>query len=125
MSNLLAQLGVAFTPYAWAAHVLLGLAIQAAVALPLRWAGVRGAWWIGAAVSIGFWWGREKVEYEFALKAAANLRTLGPFWHRGWLPFEWDVDSQLQFFAPAAVNLLVGALAQRRRAAVDSRAPAA
>jgi hypothetical protein len=116
MNDLLAQLGVAFTPYAWAAHILLGVAIQLAVALPLRRARVGAAWWIGAAVSIGFWWGREKVEFEFALKAAANLRTLGPFWHRGWLPFEWDVASQLQFFAPAAVNLAIAALNTRRTA---------
>lgn len=114
MTDFLVALGVAFTPHAWAGHVLLGLAIQLAVALPLRWAGVRGAWWLGAAVSIGFWWGREKVEFEFALKAAANLRTLGPFWYRGWLPFEWDLDSQFQLYAPAAVNLLVAALAGRR-----------
>ncbi|MBV8167625.1 MAG: hypothetical protein JO021_12585 [Alphaproteobacteria bacterium] len=128
MNDLLAQLGVAFTPHAWLAHVLLGLAIQLAVALPLRRAGVGAAWWVGAAVSIGFWWGREKVEFEFALKAAAGLRTLGPFWHRGWLPFEWDVASQLQFFAPAAVNLALAALAARRRRGrrpVDTPTPAA
>lgn len=127
MHDFLAWLGVAFTPYAWASHVLLGLAIQAAVALPLRRAGVRGAWWIGAALSIGFWWGREKVEFEFALKAAANLRTLGPFWYRGWLPVEWDVDSQFQLYAPAAVNLLVAWLEGRRRdrASMDRPARAA
>ena len=112
MTDLLAQLGIFFTPYAWAAHVLLGLAIQLAVALPLRRAGVPGAWWLGAAVSIGFWWGREKMEFEFALKAAANLRTVGPFWYRGWLPFEWDLASQSQLFAPAIVNLALAALAR-------------
>jgi hypothetical protein len=123
MSDLLAQLGVAFTPYAWAAHVLLGVAIQLVVALPLQRARVDAAWWIGAAVSIGFWWGREKVEFEFALKAAANLRTLGPFWYRGWLPLEWDVDSQFQLYAPAAATVLIAALRQRhRRAARDGAA---
>src|SRR5260221_505708 len=49
----LAQLGVALTPYAWATHILLGLAIQAVIALPLRAAGVTQGWWIGAAVPIG------------------------------------------------------------------------
>ncbi len=38
------------------------------------------------------------MEFEFALKAAANLRTVGPFWYRGWLPVEWDLDSQIQFW---------------------------
>ena len=110
----LAQLGVALTPYAWATHILLGLAIQAVIALPLRAAGVTQGWWIGAAVSIGFWWGREKMEFEFALKAAAQLRTVGPFWYRGWLPFEWDPASQIEFAAPAAVNLAAAALLRRR-----------
>jgi len=113
VTTLLAQIGIFFTPYAWAGHVLLGLAIQLAVALPLRRAGVAAAWWLGAAVSIGFWWGREKMELEFALKAAANLRTVGPFWYRGWLPFEWDLASQFQLFAPAAVNLALAALMRR------------
>jgi hypothetical protein len=112
--DFLAELGILFTPYAWAGHVLLGLAIQAAVALPLRWAGARAPWWIGAAVSIGFWWGREKMEFEFALKAAAQLRTVGPFWYRGWLPLEWDLDSQLQLFAPALANLAAALLLRPR-----------
>ena len=119
----LAALGILFTPYAWAGHVLLGLAIQAAVAMPLRRAGVGVAWWLGAAVSIGFWWGREKMEFEFALKAAAGLHTVGPFWWRGWLPFEWDAASQFELFAPALVNLATAALATRRRARAQSTGP--
>jgi hypothetical protein len=113
ITDFLAALGIWFTPYAWAGHVLLGLAIQLIVALPLRWAGVRGAWWLGAAVSIGFWWGREKMEFEFALKAAAHLGTVAPFWYRGWLAAEWDAHSQIEFLAPAAVNLALAALARR------------
>jgi len=57
-----------------------------------------------------------------ALKAAANLRTVGPFWWRGWLPLEWDLPSQFQLYAPAAVNLALAALAHRadlRRAHAD------
>jgi hypothetical protein len=111
----LAALGIWFTPYAWAGHVLLGLAIQVALALPLRWADVRAAWWLAAAVSIGFWWGREKMEFEFALKAAAHLRTVGPFWYRGWLPFEWDVASQFQLYMPAAANLVAAVIMRTRR----------
>jgi len=114
IEDALAGLGIWFTPYAWAGHVLLGSAIQVAVALPLRWAGLRAAWWLAAAVSIGFWWGREKMEFEFGLKAAAHLDTVGPFWYRGWLPFEWDGASQWQFFAPALAALAVAALLSRR-----------
>ena len=79
MTDVLDTLGVFFTPYAWLGHILIGAGIQAAVAIPLQVSGVRTAWWIGAAVSTGFWWGRKKVKYEFALKALAGLRTLGPF----------------------------------------------
>lgn len=102
-------LGVAFTPYAWFGHVLLGLGIQIVVAVPLALARVRAAWWFGTAVSAGFWWGREKVEHEFALKAAAGLRSLGPFWWRGWLPPEWGGASAWEFLAPTLTGLLVAA----------------
>jgi len=123
IADLLARLGVLFTPHAWAGHVLLGLAIQLAIALPLLRARVAGAWWLAAAVSIGFWWGREKMEFEFALKAAAHLDTVGPFWHRGWLPLEWDVASQFQLYAPAAVNLALAALVATMRRRASSGQP--
>lgn len=112
---LLDQLGRFFTPYAWLAHVILGLCIQLVVALPLRLAKVRCAWWIGAAVSAGFWWGREKMEYEFALKFAAGLHTVGPFWWRGWLPIEWDTASMWQFLAPTLVGCVLAAMMARPR----------
>lgn len=107
MLPLLNQLGYVFTPYAWLGHVLLGLVIQAVAAVPLRLAGVAAAWWIGAALSAGFWWGREKVEYEFALRNLAGLRTLAPFWWRGWLPFDWGWSSAAEFLAPTTACLLL------------------
>ena len=79
MTAALDQLGIFFTPYAWLGHVLLGLAIQLVVSIPLQMVGVRSAWWLGAAVSAGFWWGRKKMEYDFALKDLAGLHTVGPF----------------------------------------------
>jgi hypothetical protein len=113
VTDFLAWLGVVLTPYAWATHILLGLAMQVVAALILRRAGVRNAWWIAAALSIGFWWGRKKIEYEFALAAAAHLGTEGPFWYLGWLPPEWPWPRQLEFYAPAAANI-VAALAFNR-----------
>ncbi len=92
----------------------MGLGIQLAIGLPLQAARVRQAWWIAASVSAGFWWGREKVEYEFALKAAAGLHTVGPFWWRGWLPFSWGWSSAIQFLAPTAAALLLALLLERR-----------
>ena len=47
--------------------------------------------------------GREKVGYEFALKALAGLHTVGPFWWRGWLPFDWGTRSAWEFLAPTLV----------------------
>ncbi len=116
MTAALDQLGIVFTPYAWLGHVLLGLGIQAVVALPLQLARVRAAWWLGAAVSAGFWWGRKKVEYEFALKALAGLHTLGPFWWRGWLPPAWGAKAAWEFLAPTLAAVLLAAIIGRRRA---------
>jgi hypothetical protein len=115
IADFLSNLGVVLTPYAWATHILLGLAIQIVVALALQAAGVRNAWWIAAALSIGFWWGRKKFEFEYMLRAAAHLQTVGPFWYRGWLPLEWPLQRQLEFYAPAAAIILVALLADRLR----------
>ncbi|MEJ0068039.1 MAG: hypothetical protein WDO24_04130 [Pseudomonadota bacterium] len=115
IANFLAELGIWFTPYAWAGHVLLGLAIQLAVALPLRGAGVRGAWWLGAAVSIGFWWGpredgvrvrpqgrRQSPHGRSVLVSRLAARRVGP-------------GQPDPILAPAAINLAVAALARRMR----------
>ncbi len=114
VTEFLNNVGVFFTPHAWLGHVLLGLCIQFVVAMPLKVAGVRAAWWVGAAVSAGFWWGREKVEHEFALKAAAGLHTLGPFWWRGWLPVEWGARSAWEFLAPTLAGLLIAVTMEHR-----------
>ena len=114
MSAGLDDLGVFFTPYAWFGHILLGLGIQVAISLPLQLFRVRAAWWIGAAVSAGFWWGRKKVEYEFALKALAGLHTLGPFWWRGWLPSAWGAKAAWEFLAPSLAALAIAAVMDRR-----------
>jgi len=115
ITGYLAYLGVALTPYAWATHILLGLAMQIILGLALRACGVRNAWWIAAGVSIGFWWGRKKFEYEFALKAAAHIQTVGPFWYRGWLPIEWPWPRQMEFYAPAAADIVAALLFSRWR----------
>jgi len=113
-ADFLQWLGATLTPFAWATHIPLGLAIQLLVAIPLARLKVANAWWIGAAVSIGFWWGRKKFEYEFALKAAAHLDSVGPFWYLGWIPFEWSWRRQAEFWAPAAANLLLAYWLRRR-----------
>jgi hypothetical protein len=113
MSDALAHLGTAAIGYAWATHILLALITQVIAALILRRAGVRNAWWIGAALAIGFYWGRKKMEYEFTLQIAAHLHSHAGFWYRGRLPFEWPLAWQIQFYAPAAAALLVAYLIER------------
>lgn len=121
MNEALAHIGTATIGYAWATHILLALIIQAIAALILRRAGVRNAWWIGAALAIGFYWGRKKMELEFVLQMAAHLHSHAAFWYRGWLPFEWPLAWQIQFYAPAAATLLVAFLAERRGTAPPVR----
>ncbi len=120
MSDTLAGLGTALIPYAWATHVLLALIIQTIVALILYHAGERNAWWIGAALAIGFYWGSKKMELEFILQIAAHLHTHAPFWYRGWLPFEWPLAWQIQFYAPAVANIAAALVFNRPRAKSDA-----
>src|ERR1700733_13572642 len=105
--NWLSQVGVFFTPYAWAGHILIAAAMQALIAGGLTLARVRQAWWLAAAVCIGYAWSREKTEFEFALKYAAHPPSLGPSRDRGGGPLEWDVASQWQFYAPAIAVIVI------------------
>jgi hypothetical protein len=113
--NWFQQLGVTLTPYAWATHILICVAIQSIVASALGLARVRQSWWFGAAVAIGYAWSREKTEFEFVLKETAHGDTVGPYWYRGFIPLEWDWASQWQFFAPAIAVLLVAWAVERRQ----------
>jgi hypothetical protein len=113
--NWLQWLGVVLTPVAWATHVLIALAMQALVALAVSRTRLANPWWIGATFATAYAYSREKMEFEFHLKAVNHLRTLGPFWYRGFIPFEWDVASQFQFYAPAAAVILLAWAIERRR----------
>lgn len=95
--------------------MLIAAATQALIALGLTAARVRQGWWLGAAVAIGYAWSREKTEYEFALKYAAQGHSVGPYWYRGFLPLEWDRASQWQFYAPAIAVVLIAWAAERKR----------
>jgi hypothetical protein len=96
-------------------HILLAVPIQLLFGVPLWRLRVPGAWWIGAAMSIGFWWGRKKIEFEYSLIPWGPSHN--PVWHLGWTPFEWPADLQWQFYAPATVNLLLAWLLTRMFAA--------
>ena len=90
--------------------------MQALIAAGLQLARIRQAWWIGAAVAIGYAWSREKTEFEFALKYAAHGRSVGPFWYRGFVPFEWPISSQWEFYAPTIAVLAIAWAVERRYA---------
>jgi hypothetical protein len=96
--------------------VLIAAATQSLIAVGLKAARVRQAWWFGAAFAIGYAWSREKTEYEFALKYAAHEHSVGPYWYRGFAPFAWDRSSQWQFFAPAITVLAIAWAVERRNA---------
>jgi hypothetical protein len=115
MGDLLNRIGVAFIPFAWAVHVFFALIMQTIVALILGRAGVKNAWWIGAALAIGFYWGSKQMEFDFILQLAAHLHTHAPFWYRGWLPFEWPLAWQFQFYAPVAAVIVAALTFGRRR----------
>jgi hypothetical protein len=93
---------------------LICAVIQAATASGLRLARVHQAWWLGAALAIGYAWSREKTEYEFSLKAAAHGRSVGPYWYRGFVAFEWPLSSQFEFYAPAIAVLAIAWMVERR-----------
>ena len=79
-------------------HAVIALAMQAVVGL------ATGNWWAGAALGIGFYWGREKRDNE--------IHNPGlPEW-RGWTPFEWDADGQSDFYWPLAACLLLTGIMQ-------------
>ncbi|HTJ64888.1 MAG TPA: hypothetical protein VL899_13875 [Alphaproteobacteria bacterium] len=108
-------LGVVLTPVAWATHIAIAVAMQSLVALAIGRTRLSNPWWIGAAFATAYAYSREKTEFEFHLKAINHLRTVGPYWYRGFIPLEWDLSSQFQFYAPAAAVILL-ALAIDRRA---------
>jgi hypothetical protein len=105
--NWLQWIGVVLTPVAWATHIVIALAMQALVALGVGRTRLSNPWWIGAAVAIGYAFSREKTEFEFHLKALDHVRSVGPYWYRGFIPLEWDWSSQLEFYAPTVAVILV------------------
>lgn len=85
----------------WLSHPLIAVAILTGVVLMLR--RVCGfAHWIGAALAVGFYWGREKRDHEARLRLPA-----AESWNQGILPWEWTRKSLIDFFAPALTVLFI------------------
>lgn len=95
-------------------HIVIGVAMQAALALDLGLARVRKAWWFGAVFAIGFYFSRKKLEVE--LRADPSGLHRAATWDLGWIPFLWPKAYQLQFYAPTAAVLIVAVLADLAQA---------
>lgn len=74
-------------------HALIALAMQIVVGF------LTGNWWAGAALGIGFYWGREKRDHE--------LKTPDLKWWQGWTPFEYGIDGQFDFWPPFIVCIIL------------------
>jgi len=84
--------------------LLLNGVIHAAIALLLQLivGFSTGNWWAGAALGIGFYWGREKRDFEIHSK---DLR-----WWRGWTPIEYDLDGRNDFMWPFCACLIMSGI---------------
>jgi hypothetical protein len=80
-------------------HAIFALLMQ----LPF---GLFGFWWVGAALAIGFFTGREHAQREYHIGDPSKL----PPW-AGFDYWRWPLDSQLDLAAPVAVVLGVALFA--------------
>jgi hypothetical protein len=100
-------------------HALVAVAMMIAVAVPLWLARVRTAHWIGAALAVGFYWGREKRDFEGRL-----LRPAGEVWNQGIFPWEWTAKSIHDFVWPLVAVLAVALVFEAVRRRMTRYAPA-
>lgn len=97
-------------------HILLAVAIQAAIALPLR------SWAAGAAAAAAWSLSREitQAEYRWIEHFGNGLRANMPWWG-GLDPQVWGrVDPWLDWIVPTIAVIIVACLARVRQASVPS-----
>ena len=79
-------------------HVLLSVPMFAVVYLALALFKVANPTLPATTFIVAWWWSREKVQHEYRLKGSDRTIFV---WHKGWLPFEWDRYSILDFLLPS------------------------
>lgn len=83
-------------------HGLLALLLQIGVAGPLWLMGqtVSASLAIGGALAIGWYWGREKTQWERDEADRLGLVSVVSLWWRGWTPLSWSWDGRLDLIIP-------------------------
>lgn len=84
------------------AHIILALAVQSLVGIST------GDWWVGAALAIGIFVGREHAQAEYRwIEAFGQQRRAQMPWWGGFDPRVWHkVDAWLDFLLPFLAVIL-------------------
>ena len=85
-------------------HALYAVFFQAIIGFAF------GDWWAGAAFGAAFFLGREHAQAEHRARKAASAETL-PIEILALRPGHWNLDSVLDFVAPAIAVVVVALLA--------------
>lgn len=88
-------------------HALFALAIQALVLMVCRLSGIALGEWLGAALAIGFFAGREyaQVEYKVRDRTGLPIADMMP-WHVV-RPGMWSLDARLDLLFPVVACVLL------------------
>lgn len=96
-----------FSRYRWRSslsHILLTIPLFALVFIVSKFIGFQQPSIIATAFIVAWWWSREKTQHEYKLKGSERTITV---WHKGWLPFEWDLYSVLDFGMPVLFSIVL------------------
>jgi hypothetical protein len=68
-------------------------------------------WTVPAIFVTGYFYGREKAQWELAEKARLGLKSVIPLAHKGLAPWTWSRDQQLDLYVPVIYGVAMSALA--------------
>ena len=84
-------------------HAAIALAIQAVIGF------ASGDWWLGGALAVGIFAGREhaQAEYRWIERYGSDLRANMP-WHGGFQGRVWSAKSLVDFLLPFTAVCVIG-----------------